>query len=134
MNISPLSVPFFSCPSFVQTCKRNLFLDKAKENLSHFDFNLFCSILLEWESSPLLSSCFSLWKKYECVDSSLIFSSLHVLMFNVRGLDTRWQEVLLLVSSLNTDVLILIETGKIDLSFYNQSFLNFKIFFQSGEN
>jgi len=134
MNLSPLSVPFFSCPSFLQTCKRNLFLDKAKENLSHFDFNLFCSILLEWESSPILSSCFSLWKKYECVDSSLIFSSLHVLMFNVRGLDTRWQEVLLLVSSLNTDVLILIETGKIDLSFYNQSFLNFKLFFQSGEN
>ena len=134
MNLSPIAAPFFSCSSFFQTSMRNLFLDKAKKNLSHFDFNLFCSILSEWESCPLLSSCFSLWKNYVRVDSSFSLSSLHVLMFNVRGLDLRWQEVLLLISSSNADVVILLETGRIDLSFYYQPFSNFKFFFQSGEN
>ncbi len=134
MSLSPLSFPFFYCSSFLQSNKRNLILDKAKKTLSHFDLNLFCSILSEWESCPLLSSCFSLWEKFVHVDSSMAFSSLHVLMFNVRGLDTRWQEVLLLISSSNTDLIILLETGDIDLSFYSQAFSNFKLYFQPGEN
>jgi hypothetical protein len=134
MTLSPFSSPFFCCSSFIQTSMRNLFLDKAKNNLSHFDCKLFCAILSEWESCPLLSSCFSLWKNYVCADSSISLSSLHVLMFNVRGLDVRWQEVLLLISSSNTDIVILLETGRLDLSFYYQSFSNFKLFYQLGEN
>ena len=122
MILSPTGFPFFSCSSLFQTSMRNLFLDKAKKNLSHFDFNLSSSILSEWESCSLLSSCFSLWKDSVCVDSSFSLSSLHVLMFNVRGLDIRWREV------------ILLETGRIELSFYYQSFSNFKLSFQSGEN
>ncbi|CAF5223154.1 unnamed protein product, partial [Rotaria magnacalcarata] len=35
-----------------------------------------------------------------------------ILSFNVRGLDLRWQEVLLLISSFKFDILVLIETGE----------------------
>ena len=134
MNLYPQASPFFSCSSISQSNKRNLFLSRAKENFSFFDYNLFYSILLEWESSPLLHSCFSVWKKFVRSDYSSIFSPVHVLLFNVRGLDTRWQEVLLLISSFNTDILILLETGEINLSLYFEVFSNFTIFFQSGEN
>ncbi|CAF4239897.1 unnamed protein product, partial [Adineta steineri] len=55
-------------------------------------------------------------------------------MYNVRGLDIRCQEVLLLISSFNTNFIILLETGCIDLSDYKQIFCDFKIFQQYGEN
>ncbi|CAF5220180.1 unnamed protein product, partial [Rotaria magnacalcarata] len=35
-----------------------------------------------------------------------------ILSFNVRGLDLRWQEVLLLISSFKFDIIVLIETGE----------------------
>lgn len=91
MKLSPLSSPFFSSSSFSQTVVRKLFSDEAKCDLSPFEFKLFSSIL---------SSCFSLWKNYVDDISSFSLSSLHVLMLNARGLAVRWQEVLLLISSL----------------------------------
>ena len=113
MSLSPLALPFFSCASPSKLSKRNYFLCKAKSSLSHFDFNLFCKILQEWESSRNLHSCFSQWQSFTSVYDKPSSLSFHVLLFNVRGLDFRWQEVLLLISSFKFDVLILLETAVI---------------------
>ncbi|CAF2948356.1 unnamed protein product [Rotaria sp. Silwood2] len=136
MTLSPFAVPFFSCTSSYKLSKRNHFLCKAKASLSPFDFNLFCEILEEWETYPNLHSCFSRWQNFVQVSgkSKPKFLSYSILSFNVRGLDLRWQEVLLLISSFKFDILVLIETGMIDISFYEKIFSNFKIFFQKGEN
>jgi hypothetical protein len=92
---------------------RELFLCKANVYLSGFDFSLFFEILTEWESCPMLSSCFSIWKSFLPRESTLE-NSLHVLSFNVRGL---------LTSSFNFDILILLETGLMDFSFCRQASL-----------
>jgi hypothetical protein len=134
MSLSPSAIPFFSCISSSKLSKRNHFLCKAKTCLSHFDFNLFSEILSEWECSLNLHSCFSQWQKFVPVCDKTNSSSFHVLSFNVRGLDHRWEEVLLLISSFKFDVLVLLETGVIDTSFHQKIFSNFKIFYQKGEN
>jgi hypothetical protein len=81
----------------------------------------------------MLSSCFSIWKSFLPREST-IENYLHVLSFNVRGLDLRIQEVLLLTSSFNFDILILLETGLMDFSFCRQAFSNFIIYYREGEN
>ena len=88
----------------------------------------------EWESNPFLDSCFSLWQKYVPLNVDSLHSSLIVLSFNVRGLELRWQEVFLLTSSFSCDILILLETGNVELSFYEKIFNNFRMFYQKGEN
>ncbi|CAF5192434.1 unnamed protein product, partial [Rotaria magnacalcarata] len=87
---------------------------EAKASLSHFDFNLFCEILEEWETYPNLHSCFSSWQNFVQVSgkSKPKLLSYSILSFNVRGLELRWQEVLLLISSFKFDILVLIETGE----------------------
>jgi hypothetical protein len=136
MTSSPFALSFFSCTSSNKLCKRNDFVSRARVCLCRFDFNLLSEILNEWEDSLFLNSCCSKWQKFvpSCVKSNSLSSSLHVLSFNVRGLDLRWQEVLLLSSSLNFDVLILMETDLLVLSLYAKIFNNFRIFFQIGEN
>jgi hypothetical protein len=134
MSLSPSACSFFSCISPSKLAKRNYFLCKAKDRLSHFDFNLFCKILKEWESSPSLPSCFALWQKFVPVHGTSNSSSLRILSFNVRGLDLRWQEILLLISSFKFDALILLETGVFDTSFHENFFSNFKSFYQKGGN
>ena len=134
MTLSPSAVPFFSCSSSLSYDLRNSFLEKAESLLSSFDLKLFRSILTEWESHPLLSSCLSLWEKCTVPNHNLVPVPLHVLSFNVRGFESRWQEVLLLTTSFNFDVLVLLETGDVDLSFCAQAFSNFRVFFQHGEN
>ena len=107
---------------------------RASESLSPFDYTLFSNILSEWESSSFLSSCFSIWQKYALSDNTPILTSLHVLSFNVRGFDLRWQEVLLLTSSFKFDILILLETGSTDISLCQRAFPNFMVYYQKGEN
>jgi hypothetical protein len=133
MNLSPLAIPFFFCPSQSVRVERELFLCKAKACLSDFDLSLLHEIMIEWESSTVLSSCFSKWKCFLPRESS-VENSFHILSFNVRGLDLRIQEVLLLTSSFNFDILILLETGLMDFSFCSQVFSNFIIYYQKGEN
>jgi hypothetical protein len=109
-------------------------LSFASPNLSNFDFNLLSDIIKEWYSFPTLSFCFSHWKSINQSCTYSISSQLHVLLFNVRGLEERWEEVLLLVEKYTIDVLILVEIGAIDLSFVNKVSVNYKFFFQKGEN
>ena len=135
MSLSPLTIPFFSYMSSSKLCKRNQFLCKARDSLSYFDANLFCKILEEWESCTDLYSCFSQWQRFTHVcDKPSSSSSSHVLLFNVCGLDLRWQEVLLLLSSFEFDTLILLETGDIEISFHQKIFYNYRFLCQKGEN
>ena len=79
--------------------KRNLFLHVARPNFTLFDHKLSCDILYQWESSPVLKSCFDIWKSYKTIDISFPPNSFHILSFNVRDLTLRYQEVLLLSTS-----------------------------------
>ncbi|CAF1224570.1 unnamed protein product, partial [Rotaria magnacalcarata] len=54
--------------------------------------------------------------------------------FNVRGFNHRWNEVVLLSSSLTLDVIILVETGIIDIMWMEKLFPDHSIFYQKGEN
>ena len=132
MTLSPHATPFFSCTSQTLLAQREKFLYLAKELLSDFDYSLLSEILLEWESCPLLSTCFSKWK-HSIPSNSSFENSLYILSFNVRGLELRIQEVLLLSLSFNFDILVLLETGVIDFSFCSQAFSNFNMYYQRGE-
>ena len=134
MTLSADAMPFFSCINQATLLKRNAFLCQARLNLSHFDFLLFRDIVSEWESSPLLSHCLKIWKSYSTNDTSHVANSLHILTFNVRGCNLRYQEVLLLSTSFKFDILILLETDWFDLQHCSQVFSKYKIFSQKGEN
>ena len=110
MALSVNAATFFSCPETISLTKHHTFLSNAYYNLSHFDFLLLGEIISEWESSPLLHDCFKKWLPYNSRVLSSLNNSLNVLSFNVRGLNLRYQEVLLLSNSFNFDILILLET------------------------
>ena len=112
MLLSPDAPPFFSCTHLSTRCKRDAFLCDALSSLSHFDFTLLSDIIAEWESSPFLDGCLRIWDSHDL--SPINF--LHVLSFNVRGFNLRYQEVTLLADPVNLDVLILLETGWRDAS------------------
>ena len=135
MTLSPFASPFFCCPSLSSLSKRDVFLSEAAKALSHFDYNLFCNILSEWESHPLLSTCLSHWKSHYLEGQCLSFNApMLILSFNVRGFESRWQEVLLLNSSYAFDIMILQETGEVEMSLYAQAFSRFRCYHQRGEN
>lgn len=88
----------------------------------------------EWESCVLLDQCLSKWRKMIPPDCESTISSLHILSFNVRGIGLRWQEVVLLSTSLTSDIIILLETGHVEFSFLVKIFNSFSLFYQAGEN
>ncbi|CAF4363453.1 unnamed protein product, partial [Rotaria magnacalcarata] len=59
---------------------------------------------------------------------------MHLLCFNVRGLDLRWGEVCLLVKRHRFDIIVLGEVGHVDFSLLGAAFANYRIFYQAGEN
>jgi hypothetical protein len=133
MILSPNTSEFFPRnPTSQNTC--NLFLSNVQPTLSRRDFNLLFTVVQEWHDKPTLASCLSSWKKFTRNDTKDSFSHLHVLCFNVRGLDRRWNEVLLLGSIYAPDVLVLVEVGQIDHSLIAASFATFRSFYQPGEN
>jgi hypothetical protein len=134
MSLSADAIPFFSCTDQKILHERDVFLYKAQSNLSHFDFRLLCDIFSEWECSPLMSNCLKIWKSYSTNDTSSVTNSFHILSFNVRGFNLRYQEVVLLSNSFKFDILILLETDSFDLQHCHQAFSKYKIFFQTGEN
>ena len=134
MILSPFATPFFCCSSPSSLSKRDVSLSEAAKSLSHFDYNLFCNLLSEWESHPLLSSCLSHWKSLSVCQPLSVNAPLLILSFNVRGFNSRWQEVLLLNSSYAFDIMILQETGDVETSLCAQAFPKFRCFHQRGEN
>ena len=133
MSLSPSAVPFFSCCSPSKTIIRDTMLQYSETMLSKFDSSLFYNILCEWESSPTLSLCFSKWKRF-VPNVSFSENSLHILSFNVRGLDLRIHEVILLTTTFHFDILVLQEIGHFDSYYCRQVFSNYKMFVQKGEN
>jgi hypothetical protein len=109
-------------------------LSLASPLLSNFDFSLLSDIVKEWFLFPTLSSCLSHWKSFKQLCSYSFSSKLHILLFNVRGLDERWKEVLLLIAKYKIDSLILTEVGAFDFSLFQQAFSNYKYFYQKGED
>lgn len=103
-------------------------------HLSGFDFHLLTDIVKEWSSFATLQSGLKYWKSFhqECSYSSS--SQLRVLLFNVRGLDKRCEEVLLLMEKYDFHCLVLIETGAFDMDHIRKSFINYKGYYQEGEN
>ena len=133
MILSPLSSPFVSRSQHCTLFSRDTFICSLAKSLFDFDFRLFSSILTEWESSSLISSCLERWEKFVKKTES-IKKGIHVLSFNVRGFDLRWQDVLLLTAKCESDMVSIPETGDIDITFCQQAFHDFSIFFQKGEN
>ncbi len=56
------------------------------------------------------------------------------MLFNVRSLEERWGEVLLLLEKYNPDCIVLNEVGAIDQQLIGQIFVSYKWFYQKGEN
>ena len=104
------------------------------QQLSPHDFDLLSVIVNEWFFYPTLSSIFNHWKSFARVYTPSISSELQILLFNVRGLAERWEEVLLLLDKYRVDVIILTEIGSIETSLVRQIFLNYKCFQQKGDN
>ncbi|CAF3946022.1 unnamed protein product [Rotaria magnacalcarata] len=102
--------------------------------LGNSDLKLFSSVALEWHNAPTLESCFSQWKKSVKEDIISPLSDLHVLCFNVRGLDYRWGEVVLLSTQHVSDIVVLTEVGRIDYSLAAAAFPKYQSFYQGGEN
>lgn len=134
MTLSVNAAPFFSCPRESTMIIREQFICTAKASLSRFDFSLICELLAEWESSSTLAILFKRWELSRVDNTSPVRSSLQILSFNVRGLELRLQEVLLLSNSHQFDILILLETGHFDLDFVGQVFSKYSCFYQQGEN
>ena len=118
-----------SAPVFVPTeqVKKKAFdidyaLSLTTAFLSPFEFVLLSDIVMEWRTSPTLSSCFSRWKSRDDNRKTPLAKQMQVLLFNVRGLGERWEEVLLIAEKYKADCLVLIEIGSIEPTLVKGSF------------
>ena len=134
MSLSPLATPFFSCPNVSAVNSSHLFLQLANSSLSKFDARLFSEILNEWESAPLISDCFKVWSTHCIPPCTSKNDSFHILSFNVRGLDRRFDEVILLANSYAFDIIILLETGFFEDQKCKEIFSEYRMYYQQGEN
>ena len=75
------------------------FLDSTSASLTPYDFNLLSKLITDWHSSTGLTDLFSKWKSCQRTVTHQSHSSIHILYFNVRGLDLRWGEVCLFVKN-----------------------------------
>ncbi|CAF0982789.1 unnamed protein product [Didymodactylos carnosus] len=106
----------------------------AKCTLSVKDYILLQTIINEWHGSPDIEMCFSIWQNMNKPKSKSTVSFLHALCFNVRGLDPRWEEIMMLTLKENFDVIILLETGKFDTTTMTDALPQYNMFYQKGEN
>lgn len=134
-DLSPLASVFVPT---AQVKKKTFDIDYAlsltTDFLSPFEFVLLSDIVMEWRSSPTLSSCFSRWKSRDDNCRTSTAKQVQVLLFNVRGLRARWEEALLIAEKYKADVLVLVEIGSIDPTLAKEVFVNYKHFYQAGEN
>lgn len=110
MPLSPDALPFFSCSP------------ASKLSECHHFFNVKPAFVFLFSS--VIFSGKNIFLSVQNQNSFFFY----VLLFNVRGLEHRWQEVLLLIPSVKFDALILLETGIIDTLFYERIFSSFMIF------
>ena len=110
------------------------FLENARTTLTSNDFRLLSELLTDWHASSSLFDLFSKWKPTQKPAGNSAYLSLHILCFNVRGLDSRWGEVCLLARTHAFDIISLGEVGRVDFALIGGAFSNYKIFYQAGEN
>jgi hypothetical protein len=114
--------------------KATRFLDSARNSLSFNEFSILSQILTEWHSSTTFNQLRSKWELYRKSSTQSSLKFLHILCFNVRGIDLRWGEVCLLAAAHRFDIMILGEVGRLDLSLIGAAFPNYQVFYQIGEN
>ncbi|CAF4859261.1 unnamed protein product [Rotaria socialis] len=134
MNLSINATTFVPRSTSSNLNMSNSTWDLIAPTLGHSDLKLFSSVALEWHNAPTLESCFSQWKKSVKEDIISPLSDLHVLCFNVRGLDYRRGEVVLLSTQHASDIVVLTEVGRIDHSLVAAAFPKYQSFYQGGEN
>ncbi|CAF4343563.1 unnamed protein product [Rotaria magnacalcarata] len=135
MPWNPNAISFI--PRSMDACEiniKNSIIKAGQQVLSSTDSLLFHTIIDEWHSSLLLSSCLDNWELISKPKVQLTSTFLYTLCFNVRGLDLRWGEVYLLFSSYNVDIMVLLEVGKFDQDTIVTAFPNHFLFYQEGEN
>lgn len=110
------------------------FLNTARSILAPTDFSMLTQIISEWQDAASVADLLSKWKSRQGSATLQQQSTLHILCFNVRGLDRRWGEVCLLTNTHNSDIILLGEVGHIDLTVLEAAFANYQIFYQAGEN
>jgi hypothetical protein len=134
-QLSP-DAPVFIPPPKVKNEKFDIqyALSLSADFLSEYDFRFLSEIVKEWTTFSTLSSVFAHWKSFSKCCTYSVSSQLHVLQFNVRGLGERWEEVLLLLDKYKIDCIILNEVGAFDKQMIKQVFMNYKHFYQKGEN
>ncbi|CAF1524658.1 unnamed protein product [Didymodactylos carnosus] len=114
--------------------KATRFLQSAHSILTPKNYSLLSQILLDWHSSSTFNQLLSLWRPFKKSTIRDSFSFLHVLCFNVRGLNLHWGEVCLLTSKHKFDIMVLGEVGHLDFATIGASFPNHRYYYQPGEN
>ena len=69
--------------------KATSFLDNALASLTPKDFHLPSKLLVEWHTASSLDDLISKWKPFHKSSVHKSYAFLHILYFNVRGLDSR---------------------------------------------
>ena len=110
------------------------FMSSANQLLKHNDLSLLDTIIQEWHAYPTLNVCIDSWNEHTREDTRSTFLLLHTMCFNVRGLNHRWDEVVLLCTIYALDVVILTEVGQFDHDLIAMTFNNYRSFYQAGEN
>ena len=134
-NLSPHATPF-QPTSKVKTTTFDIqhALSVSSSFLSSLEFSLLSDIVNEWQCLHTLASCISHWKSFIPTQLRPKPPPLQVLLFNVRGIDERWEEVLLLLEKYKPDALVLVEVGSFDPLLIPKIFVNHRCFYQKGEN
>lgn len=110
------------------------FLLSAKNVLSQNDFRHLSEIVEEWHDASSVSVCLNRWSSFGKQPALVSQPCLHILYFNVFGLDVRWSEVISLSTMYQFDIMILGEVGKVDFSLLGATFTSFRSCYQAGEN
>ena len=119
---------------YIMDKKATSFLDSARVSLTPNNFHLLSKLLVEWHTSSTVDDLFLKWKPFYKSSEHKSYSFLHILFFNVCGLDSRWEEVCILSKTHHFDIIALEEVGHIDFSLMGAAFSNYKLFYQAGEN
>ncbi|CAF4657786.1 unnamed protein product, partial [Rotaria sp. Silwood2] len=120
--------------NYIYEHKLNCFLNQARNTLVPKDFTLLTEVINEWHAASSLNELLRKWKTHHKSLQQQVSSYIHLLCFNVRGLELRWGEVCLLVQKHHSDILVLGEVGHIDFSLVGAALSNYSVFYQAGEN
>lgn len=120
--------------STVYMAKDPNFLTSAQKVLSRNDLLCLSEMIDEWHEAKSLSSCIDYWSSFNRQTPTTSLSYLQTLFFNVRGFESRWNEVISINSDYQFDIIVLAEVGKVDFTLLGASFPTFRHCYQADEN